>query len=330
MEINHFHFFNEKSLNEDLKPRTGEIKIGEKISFGSDFKNSEARFVLLGIEESIGVKGNLGLSGTHTAWKSFLKAFLNIQHTHKLGGENIHILGNFNFQELAENAHNPDDYRALVPIMDSAISPLIQEISEAGKIPLVIGGSHANAFPIIKGVSQAKNSAINVMNLDAHADYRALEGRHSGNPFSTAKAEGFLADYSILGLHENYNSQNMLDEMMKQKGIRYYFWEDIYLRNRIQFEEALADFIQINQNKSCGIELDMDSIRGVLSSAMTPSGFSSTEARYYAYQTGHHLQVTYLHICEAATELETGVQDGSTGKLLSYLASDFMKGIIEH
>lgn len=330
MDINHFHFFEEQDLNSYLKPREGETKVGEKIAYGNDFKNSTAKFILLGIEESIGVKGNLGVSGTHTAWDAFLKAFLNIQHTLKLNGESIHLLGNFNFQELAKNANSAEDFRKLVPVIDGAVFPVIQEISVTGKIPIVIGGSHANAFPIIKGVSKAKNTAINVINLDAHADFRALEGRHSGNPFSTAKAEEFMAAYSILGLHENYNSQNMLDEMAKHKGIRYYFWEDIYLRKKITFEDALNDFIQLNQNKACGIELDMDSIEGVLSSAMTPSGFTTTESRYYAFKSGHNLHPAYFHICEAATELETGLKSKSTGKLLSYLVSDFVKGITEY
>jgi formiminoglutamase len=329
MDINHFHFCNENTLSTCLKPREGETKIGEKISYGSDFQETNARFVLLGIEESIGVKGNLGVSGTHTAWSSFLKAFLNIQHTHKLNGESIHLLGHFNFQDLAQNTQSTEDYRALVPQIDDAVYPLIQEISKAGKTPIVIGGSHANAYPIIKGVSLAKDHPVNVMNLDAHADFRALEGRHSGNPFSTAKAGDFLADYSILGLHENYNGQKMLEEMARHKGIHYYFWEDIFLREKINFKDALADFIQLNQNKICGIELDTDSIEGVLSSAMTPSGFSTTEARYYAYQSGHHLNVSYFHICEAASKLETELKDSSTGKLLSYIVSDFMKGVTE-
>jgi formiminoglutamase len=329
MDIDHFHFCTKNKINTYLKPREGETKIGETINFGSDFQKTTARFVLLGIEESIGVKGNLGVSGTHTAWNAFLKSFLNIQDTQKLSGESIHILGHFNFQSLVEDAQSPEEYRALVPQIDEAVYPLIQEISKAGKIPIVIGGSHANAFPIIKGVSLAKSHPVNVMNLDAHADFRAMEGRHSGNPFSTAKAEEFMGDYSVLGLHENYNSQNMLDEMAKHKGIRYYFWEDIYLREKVNFKDALADFIQLNQNNICGIELDADSIEGVLSSAMTPSGFSTTEARYYAYQSGHHLNAAYFHICEAATELETGLKDGKIGKLLSYLVSDFVKGAVE-
>ncbi len=328
MDLSFFQYCNESTLSELLNSREGEDKLGEKMSCGVNFQSSQAKFVVLGIEESIGVKANLGIAGTHTAWNAFLKAFLNIQSTNNLGGEKIHLLGKFNFEALEEKAVR-EDYRKLVPIIDDFIFPIVQEITEAGKIPIVIGGSHANAYPIIKGVSLAKKNPLNVINLDAHADFRPMEGRHSGNPFSTARSEGFLADYSILGLHENYNSQNMLDEMAKHKGIRYYFWEDMYLRKKISFENAVSDFIKPNENKSCGVELDMDSIAGVLSSAMTPSGFSTTEARYYAYQSGRQLQASYLHICEAAAEMETGQKDTNTGKLLSYLVSDFMKGICE-
>jgi formiminoglutamase len=63
---------------------------------------------------------------------------------------------------------------------------------------------------------------------------------------------------------------------------------------------------------------------------MTPSGFTTTEARYYAYKSGHNLHPAYFHICEAATELESGLKDNSTGKLLSYLVSDFVKGVLEN
>jgi hypothetical protein len=37
----------------------------------------------------------------------------------------------------------------------------------------------------------------------------------------------------------------------------------------------------------------------------------------------------YLHICEGATPLSTAKQDASTGKLISYLVSNFVKGILQ-
>lgn len=329
MEMKSFQHIDQATINELCKVRQGETKLGETVQIGPDFLQSTAKFVVLGIQESIGVKANLGISGTHTAWPHFLTSFLNIQHTNKLQGEQIHILGTFDFTTLAKEAKSTEEYRQLVPLIDEAIAPIIEAIVAANKIPVIVGGSHANAYPIIKGAAKAKKQSIAVINLDAHADFRPLEGRHSGNPFSTAKNEAFLSDYCILGLHENYNSQNMLDEMNRHKDIHYHFWEDIYLRKKISFETALEHFLQLNKKNICGIELDTDSIEGVLSSAKTPSGFSTTEARYYAYQSGLSLKTAYFHICEAASELETGLIDSSTGKLLSYLVSDFMKGMME-
>jgi formiminoglutamase len=58
---------------------------------------------------------------------------------------------------------------------------------------------------------------------------------------------------------------------------------------------------------------------------MTPCGISPTQARQYIYQTATLVDIAYLHICEGATQLSTGQTDFSTGKLISYLVSDFMK-----
>jgi formiminoglutamase len=36
-------------------------------------------------------------------------------------------------------------------------------------------------------------------------------------------------------------------------------------------------------------------------------------------------KIAYVHICEGATKLDTGETNSSTGKLISYLVSDFVK-----
>lgn len=330
MELTHFSYTDENAINSNCNPREDESKLGEKVSYGPDWKASSVRFVVLGIQESIGVKANLGVTGTHTAWGTFLRSFLNVQHTDKLNGSNIHILGAFDFATLTEENASIDDYRKATEQIDDFVYPAIEEIVKAGKIPVVIGGSHANAYPLTKGVYAGKhNKPIHVINMDAHADFRRKEGRHSGNPFRFAKEAKFMGKYSILGLHENYNSQSMLNEMAQYKDIHYYFWEDIFLRNKITFEQALQDLIEMSQGNSCGIELDLDSIEGVLSSAMGPTGFSSLQARQFAYQCGHRTQAAYLHLCEASAELENGLKSATNGKLLSYLATDFIKGVSE-
>jgi formiminoglutamase len=41
--------------------------------------------------------------------------------------------------------------------------------------------------------------------------------------------------------------------------------------------------------------------------------------------TAMDAKVAYVHICEGATKLDTGETNSSTGKLISYLVSDFVK-----
>jgi len=308
--------YQQADLNAIIKTRAGETKLGERINL--NWQDNEVKFVLLGIAEDIGVQVNRGIGGTHTAWNSFLHAFLNIQSTKVLSGNEIGIYGCLSFDDLKPNSES-------VEITDNEVVKAILEIINFGKTPVIIGGGHNNAYPIIKGVSIAKKQAINAINLDAHSDFRAKEGRHSGNGFRYAFDEGFLQKYSIIGLHENYNSQAIIDEISQNPYIQFSFWEDIFLLEKMTFKEAILQAIDFTKNAPTGIELDLDCVENTLTSAMTPCGISATQARQYIYQTASLADVAYLHICEGATQLSTGQTDFSTGKLISYLVSDFMK-----
>jgi len=308
--------YQQADLNAIIKTRVGETKLGERINL--NWQDNEVKFVLLGIAEDIGVQVNRGIGGTHTAWNSFLNAFLNIQSTKVLSGAEIGLYGCLSFNDLKPNSES-------VEIIDNEVVKAILEIINFGKTPVIIGGGHNNAYPIIKGVSIAKKQAINAINLDAHSDFRAKEGRHSGNGFRYAFDEGFLQKYSIIGLHENYNSQAIIDEISQNPYIQFSFWEDIFLREKMTFKEAILQAIDFTKNAPTGIELDLDCVENTLTSAMTPCGISATQARQYIYQTASLADVAYLHICEGATQLSTGQTDFSTGKLISYLVSDFMK-----
>lgn len=327
--MNHFHYFSSKDIQDRVKQRPHEVKLGEHVGNGYDGR----KYVLIGIPESIGVKGNCGIGGTETLWSPFLDYFLNIQSTEKFKGDEISILGYFDFKGLLEGQHLPEElYREAVEIIDREVRQIIKEIVSLGKTPIIIGGGHNNCFPIISGVNEGylelkklSKKGINVINLDAHSDYRAKEGRHSGNGFRYALESGNMKKYAIIGLHENYNSQALIDEMSHKGAITFSLWEDIFLREMISYPHAIQQAISFTQGNYTGIELDLDCIEGVLSSAMTPSGISTLPARQYLYQTGSLCQVAYLHICEGATELESGEKDRQTGKLVSYLVSDFIK-----
>ncbi|HET7897558.1 MAG TPA: arginase, partial [Flavisolibacter sp.] len=57
----------------------------------------------------------------------------------------------------------------------------------------------------------------------------------------------------------------------------------------------------------------------------TPSGLQPLHARQYINLCAAHAKAAYLHICEGATQMVNGATDEQTGKLISYLVSDFLK-----
>ena len=203
-----------------------------------------------------------------------------------------------------------------------ALKKVAAQLIKNKVIPIVIGGGHNNAYPIIKTISEAANKAIDVINLDPHADCRALEGRHSGNSFSYAKENGYINHYSVLGLHKNYNSTFILD-YLEYNNFYYTFFDD-YILNPSQFDMDLTKtFLSISKERKFGIELDLDAIAFTPSSAFTPSGFNSLEARKYIKTLSKHSNCCYLHLPEAAPTNET--EEKITGKLIAYLVADFIQ-----
>jgi formiminoglutamase len=316
------------------KNRTSEIKLGEKVQTISNLNSlalSDCKFVLIGLPEDVGVKANFGKTGTRTAWNAALKSILNIQSTIKFRGDELAVLGHIDFDEELKDAASLDPDKAtdlkklrdLVSIIDDKVEPVIRMIFAAGKIPIVVGGGHNNCYPIIKAFSSSFNKTVNVINLDAHTDFRPMEGRHSGNGFRYAFQNGFLDKYAMIGLQENYNSQSVLDKLKSQpEHFQTVFYED-FIRENTSHSRAFQGALNFTDGL-CGLEIDMDSIAGVLSSAVSPDGFSLLQVRDMIAQTRIR-QLFYLHIAEGAAKMDNGRESDQTGKMISYLISDFIK-----
>lgn len=329
------HLFQKEDLEQYYSPREGELKIGQTIllpessNWKSWLENQKARFVLLGIPEDIGVRANGGIGGAQTAWESFLKAFLNIQDNTFLKGKHMILLGTVAVQDLMEQ-YTPDATLAAlregVSSIDALLTPVIEAIVNARKIPILIGGGHNNAYPLLKGLSLAKNESVNAINLDAHADFRAQEGRHSGNGFSYAYAEGYLKKYAALGLHQAYNNAAMITQFDTNPDLKAIWFESVYLQQELGFAQALQQALAHVQEQSFGVELDLDCITDTLSSAQSPLGFSRTEAWQYVFECAGQVKSAYLHLTEGVAVRADGIQYPMTGKLLSYLVQAFVKG----
>lgn len=337
--------YTKKESHQLVRSRKHETKIGEQCSYAqdagsweTDLQASSCRFVLLGIPEDIGVKANFGRGGAHTAWKPALESFLNQQSNAFLDGTSVFVLGHIFVDDLMEQASelstktakDIDTLRTLVSELDARVSEVIERIVKTGKIPVVVGGGHNNAYPIIKGSSKAKATSINVINCDPHSDFRPLEGRHSGNGFSYAWEENYLSRYSVFGLHEQYNTAQVLRDFSKQNARLFYTtYEDMFIRENKTVSAALNHNIGFVKDAACGVEIDLDAITNVPSSAKTSSGLSPVQARQYAYRCGSQLNALYFHIAEGAPVLSHIKADNKTGKLIAYLMTDFMKGVME-
>ena len=349
--MKHFKFYSKEDILSMTRVRRFETKMGERLQFlkpDSEWpevlQGSAAKYVLLGIPEDFGVKANYGIGGTDTAWLSFLDSFLNIQSNDFLNGENTLLLGHFDFGDIKflieNNAYNPEEkinaYRHALNIVDEEVENLLKVIASAKKIPIIIGGGHNNAYPIIKGVAKGLHKAdmiplsqINCINLDAHTDYNVAEGRHSGNGFRYAEEDGYLGKYCMVGLHENYITQNVLMDIHNNPFLDYISYEEIFIHERKNFIQAVAHATGFTEDSYTGIEIDLDCIEHTLSSAITPSGITPLLARKYITFTAQDSKVAYLHICEGATQLADGRKNETTGKLISYLVSDFIKELTQ-
>lgn len=345
--MKHFKFYSKEDILSLTKVRRFETKLGERLQhvksegdWAEQIQQSPAKYVLLGVPEDIGVKANYGVGGADTNWLPFLASFLNMQSNDFVPGEEILLLGHFDFGDIKflieNNAYGHEElidaYRHALITVDDEVENVVKVIASAKKIPIVIGGGHNNSYPIIKAVAKGLNKAgiiplaqINAINLDAHADFRTSEGRHSGNGFRYANEDGFLGKYCVIGLHEAYVQQTVLMDIHNDPFIDYVSYEDIFIRERKNFIQAVSHATGFTEDNYTGIELDLDCIEKALSSAITPCGIFSLNARQYITLTALDAKVAYLHICEGATQLADGRRDESTGKLISYLVHDFIK-----
>lgn len=313
----YFEYFNSENLSQLFSVREGEEKLGQKVRVNSTPIDLNGKFVIIGVAEDIGPRANLGFAGAEAGFNAFITRFLNVQSNRFLNGSDIVVYGVVRCSETFSISDDLVELRNTVEHLDLLLEEVLQVVFSSGGIPIVIGGGHNNAYPIIKAYSHVNQKKIDVLNIDPHADFRKLEGRHSGNSFSYAMQEGYLGKYTVLGLHQSYNSESMLQDLEKN-GVDFTFFED-YIDDKEVFYSDLFKF----EDKQIGLEIDMDTIKQMPSSAYTPSGFSVEEIRRALRFLANSSKVVYLHLPEAAPQNER--EATFVGKVITYLVTDFIK-----
>lgn len=330
--MENFKIYSSRTVEKIILTREGEIKFGERVNFAESFetlKNVPGKYVLFGIPEDIGVRANKGKKGTANAWNVALRSLLNVQFNRYTNAEDLILLGEVDCKEFltkAENLGEEDPHYFeklgdLVKEIDKIVTGVVQRIVTSGKIPIVIGGGHNNAYGNIKGSSLALKKPINILNIDAHTDLRRLEHRHSGNGFSFARKEEYLAKYRVFGVHQNYTPAYIFEKMDAAQNDQYRLFEHLIRKSSQQILTAFQEELEFTSQEEFGLELDVDAIRDFPSSAQTPSGFPFNMVRNFIALASEKENLKYIHICEAAP---TSSSEAKVGKALSYLITDIL------
>lgn len=316
--------------------RHGERKIGQEIEYFTSLDQlnaNPAQFVILGLREDIGIRANLGTAGAAHAYDSFLSAFLNMQSNGFINPKKIALAGTLNFDELMAQSRslNQNEAKDLAKLrdftaqVDKQVSTVVQKIVASGKTPIIIGGGHNNSYGNISGASQALKHKINVLNIDPHADYRAMEGRHSGNGFRYAQAHGFLNRYGVWGLFPAYNNSEILTAFKHDENLHFVSFEELLSLNTHEKHRAFENLLQWLGLQHIGLELDMDSLTNFPVSALNPSGFHLNEIRAYIKTTAALRAPVYFHLCEASPgRAQHTTDEQMLGKSLALLVWDFI------
>jgi formiminoglutamase len=331
-------------------PRAGEVRIAQAISLfqSEDYSSSDGElllqqfikdkaieFALVGIPEDIGVRANYGRAGARDAWQAFLKAFLSLPVNPDFDMARCAIVGEVDLTILQlksdELSTSHPDYvselRQLCAQVDERVAPVVESLVSKGVVPIIVGGGHNNAYPLIKGAVNAirgrgpSGGIFGCVNIDAHADLRIKEGRHSGNGFSYAIEEKLLDRYCAVGIQEGTLSE-MLREQFTRYDQRYVSFEEMVIRNPAGFDGHLKVPLEwvVHNSDHYGLEVDLDCIADMPSSAKSPYGFALTDVARLIHQVVSVKRPLYIHFAEGAPSL--GVDgDRQVGRAIAFLLS---------
>ncbi|MBU2880360.1 formimidoylglutamase [Psychrosphaera sp. B3R10] len=314
--------------------RLGESHVADVISIPSDLdllstlnqaKLDGVTTVFVGVPEDIGPRANCGNGGADKGWPAFLNVLLNQQANQMFDWSKCLLLGHVVVNDFLAKSHldpSLSNLRQLCADIDTRVKEVLTPIFDLDFNLVVIGGGHNNAYPILTSLSTSAKSQVSCVNLDPHADFRNQEGRHSGNPFRYAFADGILAGYHVFGLHEQKNNQDTLTELSKA-GFSYTSYQSLFIRQDQSIEDSMQQALVQHQTLGLpsGVELDIDAIKYAAASAFSVSGFTLEQAARYVFKMSSNDTNRYLHICESAP---TDTQQNEAGQAIMQLVYSYL------
>lgn len=270
------------------------------------------RYIILGISECIGPVANFGRKGSEQGFSAFLTYFSALPKSNF----SIDFLGDISF--VGSFPKDISTAQDLVEELDDLVERVLEERVVAGQIPIIIGGGHNNALPIMRWASNHR-PLKKVINIDAHFDVRPTTVRHSGNAFSCAIEEGILEEYVALGI-DPYATSDVLWDFVHEFDVKF-----VPFVEYLQGKELKEDLVFYTQDATgYGLEIDLDCMENMPTSAQSPSGFHLNDVRK-AINALNNKNAVYLHLCEGAPTNEQ--EQRTVGKSLCYLVLDFISAM---
>ncbi|MDG1253302.1 MAG: arginase family protein [Schleiferiaceae bacterium] len=311
---------------DSYQTRSGERRLGDLLKQRAA---GEGQYIFVGVAEDIGVRANLGRAGAASSPAAILEALAKLplnpwSESLDLGWIWVDVAD----LQVASQAHSGPEglpaLRELVAQVDARVEAAVQPLFAAGKIPILLGGGHNNAYPLLKAA--AVRQPMNALNLDPHPDCRALEGRHSGNGFSYAHAAGYLNRYCVLGLSEHGCNEASWEMIQSTPGWTALSYESWAIRGEMDFTTARNLALQHVQASKFGMEVCADGIVGCPSSAQTELGWTWEQVAESVYLAGQSGQAAYLHLAEIALGLCPEERRAAVAKAAAWTAMQFIRG----
>lgn len=186
-----------------------------------------------------------------------------------------------------------DEFREEVRRVCQVVYDIAAETTEAGEIPLFLGGDHSLAIGTIGGVSA--KSPVGVIWIDAHGDANSPDSSPSGNihgmPIATLLGEGFpelvdigragaklaVEDIVMIGIRDLDSAER---QWLKQVGVKIYSMRDLDEKGIGTITREALDYL--GDHHRLHISLDMDSLDPDVAPGVgtpSPGGLSYREAQ---------------------------------------------------
>ncbi len=259
--------------------------------------------VLLGFASDEGVSRNLGRVGAKVGPDALKKALAGLALHHD---KPLVDAGNLVVESNLEDGQ-------------TKLAKKITSMVQNHHFPIVLGGGHEVAFGHFKGLSEALNRQVAIVNFDAHFDLRKAEHSSSGTPFlqcyDYCQEKGHDFAYYCIGVNPTSNTA-ALYETAEKIGVEYLHVLDILKDDRKL--EHMLDAI-ISKHDAIYVTVCLDVFSSSLApgvSAATPLGLEPWHVMSACETLAQSAKVVALDIAELAPQYDDSNQTALLGATL--------------